>query len=90
MNRQEFLYKSAAGDEYKLIVTDHGFSLYDKKTDEVLVDASGLVHGDGTLDYWAIECFISTINREFYFIHKAGNGDLKNHLIEFGISRRGE
>lgn len=84
MESQIFEYKSAAGVEYRLQVTDVGFCLVDAKTDELLVDASILVHRDGSMYHWAVELSARTSNREYYFKHLPSSSD----LVEFGISRR--
>lgn len=89
MNKQEFIYRSAAGAEYRLVVGDEGFGLYDMKTDELLVDASILVQGD-RMWYWAIECAMSTSNREFYFTHKPNGDNREPPVVTFGMSRRDE
>ena len=64
------------GEDYNLVVTDKGFSLYDIKTGELLVDASILD------SYWPVEIDISGANRDFYI-----TSGIKNST-QFGFSKR--
>lgn len=84
MASQIFEFSSASGVEYKLSVNEMGFALVDAKTDELLVDASVLVHQTGELYRWPIEIMASSTNREYYFRVLPHESD----KIEFGISRR--
>lgn len=82
-----FDYSSDDGVEYRLVVTKRGFILYDKKTDEQIVDASILIDNSKTLYMWPIELSISPTNRDHYFKYEPNNGIVPGK-VEFGISRR--
>lgn len=84
MDESIFDYSGEDGVEYRLVVNPRGFSLYDKKTDELLVDASMLVDSHKGLYEWPVEIFASHTNREHYFMYTP----YKDDKIQFGISRR--
>lgn len=84
MDESIFDYSGEDGVEYRLVVNPRGFSLYDKKTDELLVDASMLVDTHKGLYEWPVEICVSNTNREHYFMYTP----YKDDKIQFGISRR--
>lgn len=81
MEKHEFIYTSAGGAEYKLVVTERGFEFYDKRTGEILVDGSLLMSSDGCLAQWPVEIEIHLTNRDFYFSKKSDK-------VQFGLTRR--
>lgn len=81
---QVFEFKSEDGVEYRLHVTGRGFTLYDVKTDEPLIDASMLIDNHKRLYPWPVEILASDTNREFYFSYVP----YKDYKIQFGIGRR--
>lgn len=88
MEPQTFEFSSKNGVEYELHVTENGFYLIDKKTGELLVDASTLIlDRKNSLGFWAVECKLSPTNREWYITHVPTADD---NSITFGMSRREE
>ncbi len=64
-------------DEYELVVTNNGFFLVDKKTDQLIIDASNM------RSYWFVEISGQSSDRKFYINYNPNKDD-----FSFGISQR--